>query len=448
MRLASLKASAAQKLLLCALTIVSASAASPAAHALVVENMTGTTSAPADDPGWNYVTTGGRNLVYLRDGWILSAFHVGVPTPTEALSINGSSFNVISNQAYIVKNQSGQELTSDTDLRMFRINGDPGLAPINIASQQPFASTPIAQREVVIIGNGPSRMASESQWNVQIVPNSPVPPNPPPPNDIWTEVASGTYKGYKSLQPSDNVKRWGKNQIADEDPLFGGSDPDLRGDLKLTLGVGVRDVMSMVTQFDNPLLPNGSPNPVALTNEAQVVSGDSGSSVFYKRNGQWELIGIVNAQYSTIENQSTANAVYGNYTTFADLTYYHDDIFNIMNANANYSVLGDINLDGVVSGGTSGGVPTGDIAAFVSGWGYNNGTGAGTITSWKNGDLNHDGKTNSADFLLLRTALNPSGAGGLTLESLLGGVGVPEPTSLFLALAGAGVFAYSRHRRR
>ena len=111
----------------------------------------------------------------------------------------------------------------------------------------------------------------------------------------------------------------------------------------------------MVTQFD----ANG------LTNEAQVVSGDSGSSVFFKRNGVWELIGIVNAQYSTLENQNNTYAVYGNYTTFADLSYYRNQILSIMNANPNYSVLGDVNLDGVVSGSMTDGVPTGDIAAFV-----------------------------------------------------------------------------------
>ena len=435
MRLATLNISALSRTLLVTSAILAIVALASPASALVVENMTGTTVAPADDPGWNYVTNGGRNYVYLGDGWALSAFHVGVPGASESLGFNGSSFNVISNQAYIVKNTAGQGLTTDTDLRLVRINGDPGLAPINIASQQLF-ETPVGPRDVVIIGTGPSRQAGQTQWNVQSVAG--------PNNDIWTEVPSGTYKGYKAVQPSDNVKRWGTNRIADEDSLFGGNDNDFRGTLNLSLGVGLRDVVSMVTQFD-------APTGGGLTNEAQVVSGDSGSSVFYKRNGQWELIGIVNALYSTVENQSSANAVYGNYTTFADLTYYRNEILNIMNANPDYSVLGDVNLDGIVSGATTGGVPTGDIAAFVAGWGNDlcpGQTCSGTVESWKQGDLNRDGKTNVADFLLLRTALNPSGAGGLTLQSLLGGVGVPEPTSLILALAGAGFLASLRGRRR
>ena len=100
---------------------------------------------------------------------------------------------------------------------------------------------------------------------------------------------------------------------------------------------------------------------MASRNEAQVVSGDSGSSVFYKRNGLWELIGIVNAQYSTYADQSTLNAVYGNYTTFADMSYYRSEIMSIMNApeNPNYSVMGDVNLDGDVTGGVVGRRPDG-----------------------------------------------------------------------------------------
>lgn len=405
------------------------------ASALVVQDMTGTTVAPADDPGWNYVTNGGRNMVYLGDGWVLSAFHVGVPTPSETVSINGSSFNVISNQAYTVKNPTGQGLSVETDLRLMRINGDPGLAPINIASlpvnEGGTNSFLINQREVVIIGNGPTRQTNQTQWNV-----TPVMGNN---NDIWNEVASGTYVGYKT--EGANVKRWGTNQIADEDNLFGGNDTDLRGNLQLSLFVGVRNVMSMVTQFDAG----------GLANEAQVVAGDSGSSVFFKRNGVWELVGIVNAQLSAlgVDNQSTLTAVYGNYTTFADLSFYRNDILSIMNANLDYSLLGDINLDGVVNGATTSGSPTGDLLAFVNGWGYDNGTGVGTVTSWKNGDLNHDGKTNYLDFVLLRGVFNPTGgAGGLTLDSLLGGAVVPEPASVAILLVGLTWLASIRRRWR
>jgi hypothetical protein len=141
----------------------------------------------------------------------------------------------------------------------------------------------------------------------------------------------------------------------------------------------------------------------------------------------------------------------GNATTIADLSYYREVILDLMENNANYSnVAGDINLDGVLTGGTSGGTPTGDVAAFVAGWGYDNGSGVGDINSWKSGDLNRDGKTDPADFLLLRSALNATSAGGgsFTLDSLFGVGGVPEPSSLLLTLAGAAGLAVCRGRRR
>jgi hypothetical protein len=440
LQLSTRKLKSLRRALWCAL-VAAIACASQNASALVVENMAGTTSAPADDPGWNFVAdAGSRAYTYLGNGWAISAFHVGVPTNIEPVKFNGSSYNIIPNQFYTVPNPEGNSLTADTDLRLIRINGDVGMPTFSLASSPVTESTSIGQREVVFIGAGPTREAAQTHWNVTSVGG---PSNP----DTWTEVPSGgNFHGYESIQTGtdSDVKRWGTNQIADEDSLFGGNDGDLRGKLTLTLGVGNRDIMSMVTQFDQS----------GLTNEAQVVSGDSGSAVFYKRNNQWELIGVVNATYpglslagQPIDNQSSWNAVYGNYTTFADISFYRNEILNIMNAHANYSVMGDINLDGAVTGSTTGGAPTGDIAAFVAGWGFDNGTGVGTIDSWKNGDLNLDGKTDAADFVLLRNTVNPTGSGGFSLDSLFGGVGVPEPSSVLMALAGMSLLSGFRRRR-
>jgi hypothetical protein len=412
------------------------------AAALIVENMAGTTSPPADDPGWNFVSDGGsRAFTYLGNGWALSAFHVGAPITNEAVVFNGSSFNIIPGQDYAVPNPSGQGLTALTDLRLIRLNGDVGTPTFSIASSELTETTPIAQRQVTIVGAGPTREANRSYWNVTHV---------NPGADTWVDATSSsfTHSGYRAIpvETQPEIKRWGTNQIADEDSLLGNNDNDLRGKLTITLGGGQgnRDIMSMFTQFDQ----NGLPN------EAQVVSGDSGSAVFHKRNGQWELIGVVNAQHYGMVNSSQAldgqksnHAVYGNYTTFADLSFYRNEIMNIMNSNQNYSIMGDVNLDGIANGGTSGGSPTGDIAAFVAGWGYNNGTGIGTIDSWKKGDLNRDGKVDAADFVLLRAAVNPTGSGNLSLGSLFGGGVVPEPSSLLLALATMSLLANYRRRR-
>ncbi len=407
------------------------------AVALVVQDMTGTTVAPADDPGWDFVTgSGDRAYVYLGNGWALSAFHVGVPGSSETLHFGSGSYSAISNQAYVVPNPTGVAgiTTADTDLRLIRINGDPGTPNFSIPTQQLTESTPETQREVVIIGAGPSRQQQQTQWTVTPVAGAN--------NDVWTVVTSGgSQVGYKSIVPDDDVKRWGTNRIADEDTLVGGSDNDLRFPLQLQLGVGQRDVMSMVTRFD-------APGQGGITNEAQAVSGDSGSAVFYKRNGQWELVGIVNATYSTVENQNNSYAVYGNYTTFADLQFYRSQIQAIINNHPYNALSGDINLDGMIRGDGTGPVATDDVSAFVTGWLYDNGTGAGSYGSWLKGDLNGDGKTNIADFFLLRSALNSAGSGaGLSLASL-NVSGVPEPSGLLLAMAGAAAVAAWRGRRR
>jgi hypothetical protein len=143
--------------------------------------------------------------------------------------------------------------------------------------------------------------------------------------------------------------------------------------------------------------------------------------------------------------------VYGNGTIVSDLWYYNQNYDNsireIIDSHPNYSYIGDVNLNGTVAGTGTGAAASDDVTAFVAGWGYNNGTGIGTVTSWKNGDLTRDGKTDVLDFLQLRAALNGEisasviatlfGSAGVPGESS----GVPEPSALaiitvaFLALA-------------
>jgi hypothetical protein len=86
-----------------------------------------------------------------------------------------------------------------------------------------------------------------------------------------------------------------------------------------------------------------------------------------------------------------------------------------------------------------------------TGWGYDNLSGLGTITSWKNGDLNRDGKTDVSDFLLLRGALKGNIASSV-MNALFGDAWpeassqVPEPGSLLLAGAAAGWLVFLGRR--
>ena len=221
------------------------------------------------------------------------------------------------------------------------------------------------------------------------------------------------------------------------------------------------------------------------------------------------MVGIVNANL-IFTNQPNLTAIYGDATTISDLSFYRNAILNIIDSHANFSLMGDVNLDGAVTGNGTGPIASDDLSAMVDGWlnqqavgdinswkkgdlnqdgitngsdflllrtlgdinldGSVNGNGlgpwasddvtafvdgwmyqqeVGDVNSWKKGDLNFDGITNVSDFFLLRSALNPSGAGaGLSLASLVGNAGVPEPSSALLAMVAAALVALRRNRRR
>ncbi len=399
-----------------------------------------TTTAPAGNPYWaNHTDSGSLNYVYLGDGWALTARHVGPSSITSSLTFGSETFNIIQN--YVVHNPSSVtnkngvsiSLTAETDLRLVRLSGNPSLTEIcgsrdscAISTTSPPAPVAQPRPQVTLIGHGPSRT---------------------------TALPAGN--GYNVTL--NDVKRWGTNNLEDPASFTGSQGPFVTSRL-LSTTTGVmslktsdmitRDVISFISNYNHappPTDPNTFLNPQYT--EAQVFSGDSGSSVFYRDpgNNQWYLTGIVNAAF-TFDGQAANTVLHGNLTTFADLSYYRENILRSME-----TLRADVNLDGQLTGSTAGGVATGDISAFVAGWGYNNGTGMGTVTSWMNGDLSRDGKTDYADFVIMRNALEASGlGGGSQLQSLLGvagGGGVPEPTSLILAALGAAALACRRRRR-
>jgi hypothetical protein len=370
------------------------------------------------DPGWDSVTVSGTNYTYIGDNWVLAARHTGVSTA----QFSTGSFAPIPGQDFVVPNPTDWPVTlsTESDLRLFRINGDPGVAAIPLASQPPPVNG-----QVVFIGQGHGRAASMTNWQVNTT---------DPDNWIWTEVQiGGNYHGYKS--GGADVKRWGTNKIS-TDEIFGTSndnDADWDRVIEMKGGGGiVRDAITLLTVFDRT---------GGTAQESQAIGGDSGSAMFYKpAGGEWQLAGVVSAVL-TYPNQSSSWGVFGDVTAISDVSAYYDEIYSIVNSHREYSVMGDVNLNGSVSGDGTGDPATDDVAAFVAGWMYDNGTGAGDIASWQKGDLNLDGKTDVNDFLLMRSVLNMPASG--SLDALLGveGVGgvsaVPEPATVVLMLIGA-----------
>jgi hypothetical protein len=388
------------------------------------------------DSGWESVTSGGginyANYTYLGNSWVLATgSYSGLPA-----HFTTGSFDPIPNQDFLVPSPAGWPgLTPQSDLRLIRINGDPGMPAVTLAAQPP----PLGG-EVVFIGQGLGRAAEQTHWKVAKYSNT---------DWAWTPVPSGgDYSGYKAASAEEDpvAKRWGTNTIADEDPIFDESDTDL--DHVLTRNG--RSIVSLVTTFDQ--LAPGDPS-----HESQTISGDTGSAVFYNRGTaeapQWELAGLAvsaapDPLYKMLYPGQSANwAVFGNVTALADLSVYRDGILSIMNSHHEYSVMGDINLDGVVWDGTGDPANDPDIAAFLDGWmAYDYGT--GSIASWQRGDLNLDGKTDVADFMLLRGALGQPASGFLVAAMDARTAAAPEPCSAALVQLGAALAAGRLRRRR
>ena len=385
------------------------------------------------DPGWANVahTAANLNAVYIGDGWMLSAWHTGV-NPTTFVE-SGQTLDPIPGQDFPVM--------SFIDLRLYRINGDPKLLSPTIKSITIASQPLVANDQVMFIANGVTRDATENHWTVTPVAGEN--------NDVWTPVGScsgsNCYHGYGV---ANYGKRWGVNNVVDDRAVFGSSE----NDANITIAINGATIANL-TQYSKQTAPCSGTNCF----QAQVVSGDSGSGVFHKRGSVWELAGITTNLYS-FDNQNATAAVYrdvpeqtnfnpplystGDASAFADLSSYYSQIMSIIMHHPDYSSVGDLNLDG-----TSGSAA--DLAAFVAGWRYNNGTGAGTITSWKSGDVTHDGKTDVNDFLRFRSGLSAGAGAELTalMSNYISG-GVPEPSTAMLILGPAVLFALRFRRPR
>lgn len=419
-------------------------------------------TAPEDDPGWYNVsdnsTASSSSYLYLGNQWVLTAGHVEAGT----LHLANGTFNLIPGTDYRLTNPTGDywqldsqgqkilgPLTTNSDLRMFRVNTDtatgltpeelnPGIKPITVATTTPAVDTPI-----LMMGIGNSRNVNLNDANQQGLFHYQV--NTSGSSWVWSGPmnSGGNFHGF--TVNSTRHKRWGTNRVSPDSQIEHGwaiSDGD--NYVVTTVGGGV-DVLTLIARFD-PLGPD--------SDEAMGGSGDSGGPVFISQtDGQWELAGIMNSRYffpdqSAVPYQNR-QAIYGNWTAFADLSepHYYQQIADLR-AQSNYSIMGDINLDGVVSGNGSGPWESDDVTALFQGWGYQKDE--ANILTWKMGDLNQDGITNLADYVLLRNALGGAFAGGFGGASGAGGVStVPEPRSWLLLLSiFGGLWWLFRPRRR
>jgi hypothetical protein len=249
--------------------------------ALIIDGA-GNASAPASDPGWSYVgALNGASCVYLGNGWVLTAGHVGEGT----VNLNGTAYQPdLSIQP--VSFPTSSDSTTSADLEMFRLKATPaGLGTLSMIDPNQALST---ATQVTAISYGMAAATANPTWW----------------NSSWQEqMGTPAYSGYD--WGSGGIKRWGTNYLS--------------GSGLVDDGHGVTS--SLKTQF----------NSIGDANEFQAASGDSGGAVFTQINGTWELAGVILA-IDMYDGQPAGTAVYGNDTYCADLRDYASQIQAEMDA--------------------------------------------------------------------------------------------------------------------
>jgi hypothetical protein len=235
------------------------------AQAVIIEtgDGTGNVTAPPDDPGWaNLGTRGGTSVVYIGHRWVLTANHVGVGD----VVFEGLTYSPVPGSKVRFQNPD----TSQADLMVFKVFGDPGLPPLDIPSSPPVVGDPL-----IAIGNGLNR------------------------GSATTFMGLGGYDWG-----SGRNMRWGTNIVSEIDVL-------------------VDTTYSFAATFTDPL------DPSATGDEAAGANGDSGGAAFIKVGGDWYLAGTI-FSISQYPGQPSTTSIYDNELFAADLSFYRDDILAVI----------------------------------------------------------------------------------------------------------------------
>ena len=235
------------------------------AQAVIIEtgDGTGNVTAPPDDPGWaNLATRSSLTAVYLGRRWMLTANHVGAGN----VVLQGQTYSPVPGSAIRFENPD----TSQADLMVFKIFGDPGLPRLDIPSSPPVVGDPL-----IAIGNGLNR------------------------GSATTFTEGGGYNWGIG-----NSMRWGTNIVSE-----------------INLLVGM--TYSFAATFTHPL------DPSATNDEAAGANGDSGGAAFIKIGGDWYLAGTVFA-ISQYTGQPRTTSIYDNKLYAVDLSFYRDDILAVI----------------------------------------------------------------------------------------------------------------------
>jgi len=236
----------------------------------------GNVTPPLFDPGfWNVgrKTRHGRSVVYLGNGWVATAGHVGAGR----VRLAGVSYSHVPDSTIEIQNPD----SGSADLILFRISGSPelpDLPPLRISRDPPEIGA-----EVVLVGYGLSR-GERVEWAAPL------------------ESGQGIRRGWR-WNPVI-ARRWGTNRISEN-----------------ATHVAIDDSVTRAIATD--FSPAGAAG--TTRHEAQALVGDSGGALFVADEQGYALAGLLFAVSKEAE-QPSETSLYGNLTFAADLAYYRSQI--------------------------------------------------------------------------------------------------------------------------
>lgn len=254
--------------------------------------------------GWDYVGRANWNAVYLGNGWVLTAAHVGqsstIDLGTQGVynTISGSSVQIY-NPTVIGDTYSG----TATDLILYRIapNATTGQLP-NLAPLVLPTTTPSNNTQVTMVSAGPW-VARPTYYNY----NSST--------GTWSVAAdyqSGTFAGldYSAQAPNfTGVKRWGYNTLSNNAVIYEN---------------GSGKVHALSTKFYDP-----GKDPIGgITNESALSNGDSGGGLFGSSESVG-LLGILDVKYE-FNNQPNYTTIYGSESGAVNVAWYAANLASTM----------------------------------------------------------------------------------------------------------------------
>lgn len=211
----------------------------------------------------------GPSIVYLGNGWALTARHVG----HGEILLDGRIYEPDSGRRHTLLNENG----TAADAMVFALEPDP---PPPDWPLLPIAEEPVQPgEEVLLIGFGRGRQ----------------------------RVAAIELDGVERFAfewSARGEKRWGTNRVT---------------------SAYERTSQSAFSTRSFSFVFDPAHSPEATVHEAQAAVGDSGGGVFVRRDGEWQLAGLM-ISVATDSRAPGASSSYGDRTYVADLTHYREEI--------------------------------------------------------------------------------------------------------------------------